>query len=363
MAPSTPSSSQTSGPVPAAPVIMAEPYRPRLKVSSPDTFSGDRKKLRAFLAQLELYIRFNSAELNQESKKTLFAATYLRDAAFDWFEPYLTDFLENEPPDRKDETDTLFANYSAFKAKLKSVYGSVDEERTAERDIQKLQQVTSVTKYTSEFQQLSSRLEWDDSALAAKYYHGLKENIKDEIARTERPSELKDLVDLAAKIDNRLYERQLERGQQRRTVFHTNIGKRQAPTPIARGTYPIEMELDATHFKKGRKLSKAQKEERMKKNLCLYCGKPGHQAKECKSKHQLNATFANHERGRYDVSRLAIMCELCNSSNHFTRDCEFRIIPRVLSRGDITLVDDKSEQTKNVNSSHSRTREESFKRK
>jgi hypothetical protein len=54
-----------------------------LKVNTPDTFTGDQRKLRAFLAQCDMYIRFNASRLGTPEAKVMFAAIYLRNRAFD----------------------------------------------------------------------------------------------------------------------------------------------------------------------------------------------------------------------------------------------------------------------------------------
>jgi hypothetical protein len=42
--------------------------------------------------------------------KVVFALTYLRDSAYDWFEPTLINFLENALDDQKKNTIMTFAN-------------------------------------------------------------------------------------------------------------------------------------------------------------------------------------------------------------------------------------------------------------
>jgi hypothetical protein len=55
-------------------------------------------------------------------------------------------------------------------------------------------------------------LEWNDEALADKYYQGLKNNIKDNITRIAKQSDtLLVMIEVAVKIDNRIYERRMER--------------------------------------------------------------------------------------------------------------------------------------------------------
>jgi Retrotransposon gag protein len=52
-----------------------------------------------------------------------------------------------------------FNSYIQFKIDLKKVYESIDEERTADRQIRALRQTTSVTEYVLKFQQVMSRLD------------------------------------------------------------------------------------------------------------------------------------------------------------------------------------------------------------
>jgi Zinc knuckle len=125
----------------------------------------------------------------------------------------------------------------------------------------------------------------------------LKDHIKDEIARIKRLEELAEMINTAIRIDNRVYERQMERTRGRAPFqprYKANTSRFKKPS---QGLYPREMDLDATQHRKKdshprRKggLTKAQREERMKKNLCLYCGKPGHRAKKCPNKQHLHAT-------------------------------------------------------------------------
>jgi hypothetical protein len=49
------------------------------------------------LAKLELYIGFNQAKFRSEMDKGLFTVSYLKDAAFDWVDPKLHEFLDKTP--------------------------------------------------------------------------------------------------------------------------------------------------------------------------------------------------------------------------------------------------------------------------
>ncbi len=65
-----------------------------LKVSALNAFTGERGKLRAFLAKLKLYIEFNQVKFRSEMNKGLFTISYLKNAAFNWVDPKLHEFLD-----------------------------------------------------------------------------------------------------------------------------------------------------------------------------------------------------------------------------------------------------------------------------
>lgn len=265
----------------------------QIKVSMPDTFDGNRSKLKAFLSHCDLYLGFNSAKYGSEVDKVLWIITLLRGAAFDWIEPFLTDYM-----DHRGDTATLKTNMTLetrdtlrsvteFKAKIGRVFGDIDEERTAVRRIQNLRQKGSAATYTAEFQQYSGKTGWGDNALRDQYYRGLRDDVKDEIARSERPDTFQGMIDMAVKVDNRMFERRLEKkGQYRPESKKRNKGN----------YWPQPMELDAATIKK--KLPKEVMEKRRRDKLCFECGLPGHIASSHKKK---NGKFG---RGRRQVALL-----------------------------------------------------------
>ena len=99
----------------------------------------DQKSIRLAtdLGQLELYMRFNQTTLRNDADRILFASTYLRGGAFEWLEPFLTDYVENPEDEREADAIAIFNSWEAFKERIKMVYGDVDETRTTERQILK----------------------------------------------------------------------------------------------------------------------------------------------------------------------------------------------------------------------------------
>jgi hypothetical protein len=180
---------------------------------------------------------------------------------------------------------------TGFRQRIEQVFGDVDERRQAERSIQTLRQKGAAAQYTATFQQYAIKTGWGDVALQAQYYQGLKDSVKDEIAKEERPGTMAGLVQLAIRIDNRLYERALER-----RGFYGNGG-----ASHKNNGYPTAMELDATSrdSKPGSTLSPEERKRYMDNKLCFKCGKPRHMANRCgkkkhqgrKGKNELNATY------------------------------------------------------------------------
>ena len=183
----------TCGQAPAvAPEILAPApviIKP-LKINTPEPFDGGRGKLRAFFSQVELFFRFNVERFPTDEHKVLFASTYLRGPAFEWFNSFLTDFL-NHKPDKKDNNMVeVTQNYSNFKNKLRQVFGNFDEEHLAERRMQSLRQTGSDANNASKFQQLAAQTQWEVVPLVAQFYKKLKDRVKDYVAQVNRPSQL-----------------------------------------------------------------------------------------------------------------------------------------------------------------------------
>lgn len=298
MAPATPQMAPRTVNTPAA---QAPPATAPLKIHQPDLFDGDRKKLKSWLVQFELFFGFNEAQFPTDQSKILYATSYLRKGAFDWMEGYATDFLRNkdDPHEMAQGTREIFASYTEFVRRVKRTFGDIDEERTAERHLQGLTQKTSVGNYAAEFQQYAVRTEWNDEALVAQFYRGLKDRVKDDIARGERPATLAGMITAAIRIDGRQFERGLEKGGSYRAPIQ-NYKPKHMPYKPKPYYGPQPMELDATHHGGPRKgpLSPRDRDHRMKNNLCLYCGKPGHKARDCQSAARKNQGNRNFQRGK-----------------------------------------------------------------
>lgn len=257
------------------------------KVNAPQEFTGARNQFEAF--QMQCLIVFKMTDkYDTADKKVMFITSYLRGGAYDWIQPHLRDYLTNDQADRKPATNRMFAGANALFREMEATFKHGSEELEAERDVQRIYQKGSAARYKAEFQILAAKTSWNDEALAAQFYRGLKDVVKDEIARGDRPSTTDAMYALAIKIDERLYERLLEK--KGKFVPRGANTKAKRDLPEWRNDYygPQKMQLDATQGKPGSKgQKKGQKKSKDKSQVeCYGCGKKGHYKNECKARKQ-----------------------------------------------------------------------------
>ncbi len=170
------------------------------RVGAPIEFTGSKARVEPFILQCQLVFTMDGDRYAATHKKVLYVVSYRKGAAFEFVLPHLKDYLENGGQ-AKGTTRAILGSHSALIAELRSTFGYGNEKQEAERAIQSIRQRGSAAKYKAEFQILSAKLNWNDEAIAAQFYHGFKENVKDEIARGERPKTFRAMADIPVRID------------------------------------------------------------------------------------------------------------------------------------------------------------------
>ena len=263
-----------------------------LKINPPEEFKGDRRQTETFLLQCRAYFDANPTQYPTSRTQVKYATNLLRGEAFEWFKHIMRDYLLNETGSQDAETVGIYANWENFEAALRTVYGELDEERTAELQLQKLTQGGSAADYSAKFQRLATKTQWNDEALVAGFYRGLKENIKDDLTRMDsRPTTLAGMIETAIRIDNRYYERKLEKTGGKPLFFGH---KKTIPRAPYYGPMPMELgstrkvrhgntreELKRQESREGTQTKFRELREKSKQE-CFNCGQRGHWARECK---------------------------------------------------------------------------------
>jgi len=257
----------------------------KVKVREPDTFDGSEpRKLRAFFVQCELNFQSKPKTFRLDWAKVNFAQSYLKGMALEWFEP---DLLSDGLSPRPDWMD----DYSEFMLELQTNFGPHDPSGDAEM------------QYVIEFQRLASQVRgWGDGALCRQFYNGLPARIKDEISRMGKPATLSEFKTLAQTIDARYWERKGEISRETKSSssnppkpstsdrasshpsgsgnHRSRQNKSAKPASVSTSSAPKAPDLNTKLGKDG-KLMAEECQRRLDKKLCLFCGGPGHTARDC----------------------------------------------------------------------------------
>ncbi len=247
----------------------------KIKISTSNLYHDDRDKLEAYLIQVELYVKRHSFQFKFIEDKVLFASIYLRDNAFTWFHHYLTNYLQKESGEREEKINTMFRDFQTFEKHLRRVFEDIDKKRTAKRQLYNLRQKIFAATYSISFQHIATNTKWNDAALISQFYQELREKVKDEIARIDRLVDLQKMIIRAIIIDNRQYERRLEKDKESTMSVVLNRKFKKERRQSYYGSQ--SMKLDAT-----RKISTNARDKTVQQSkACYTCEKLSHYSKNC----------------------------------------------------------------------------------
>jgi hypothetical protein len=310
--PPTPSASPS---LPPASSVVRSP-----KANPPTPFSGEQRgELDAFLSQCRLYFLVSPELFPTDTQKVLYAGSYLVGNAHTWFEPLLQSYERHREQVATAQTTgepvrtpcpAIFASYATFSSALQTMFGDPDLRRNKAFELNALRQTSTVAVYASEFLRLRAYTNWNEDALHFHFYNGLRENVKDDLARFENQDiSFEELLRRAQQVDLRIVQRINERKahsasvvSQRRPTSTVKTDPHHAlPTPpppprvpspapptqppaAPDGTTPMILDSGRNFPQKGsgpRQLSPQERDRRMKNNLCVFCGASGHFKAEC----------------------------------------------------------------------------------
>jgi hypothetical protein len=284
---------------------------PPEKVTGPEKYGGDRKKLRPFLTGMDLFYSKKRRQYATDISRVEKVYEFLKDDAAAWMQPLVEDYLAKKGNDEdleecKEETKELFGSWTGFKEKMTTMFGEINGEQQASRKLSRVRQTSSVRQYTALFKQLQAQVDWDDAPLRETFYNGLKESMKDELTHypEDQQEDLEELINLTIRIDDRLQARRLAKGQEPRFMGKTRVGSPQVrydkegdvimrTQGIQEGGRDTQQKSRKDQRQKKKPLTPEQK-KRFQDGACIKCGEKGHYARECSRKETRAIRDATH---------------------------------------------------------------------
>jgi hypothetical protein len=278
------------------------------KGADPPLFTGSQKDLEGWVTACRLRFAGQPSKFNTEEKKVVHATSFMRGPPMAWFQPIINAYSARGNGDPPPE----FQSFETFVQSIRTLYGDPNLERNSEAALQHLKQGDgSVAVYISRFATHSQYTNFNDSALASQFYRNLHKDIKNALV-TKEWSSLKELQNIATKLDARARERKFEieqeaKSEQRSTSVGNNPPRRSdgtflpakspfqapvarappttnpfsssapaPPAPAADGSTP--MELDSLRL--GR-LTLEERARCVREGRCFRCRLKGHDKVDC----------------------------------------------------------------------------------
>ena len=210
---------------------VSEIHQKSKKVDSTGCTLTDPHKLCTFLMQCKLNFQDCPKSFDNDRTKVIYAQSYLKGMALDWFEPKL---LLGNPQFHLLWMD----NYSSFMHELHSNFGPHDPVSDAEHRLDNLSMSDNhkITKYVVKFNHYVSQVcGYGEGALWHHFYNGLPEWLKDEIAHVGKPASLNEMRVLAQQIDACYWECKAEQAHHSKSTVSTPSSSNQ-PSRSAKGT-------------------------------------------------------------------------------------------------------------------------------
>ena len=188
------------------------------RFKEPDVFTGkDPAKLPPFITQCTHWFMAKPRKFPTERDKVLFAASYLRDLANQWWMPLL--IQQPSPP--------LLDDWATFTDELFQMFGNQHLQTSSQNAIlsMKMKDDARVPEYLVRFNSHAVYTGWNDSALANHFYRGLPQRLKERFAYQHRPQAFVDMRRMALDFDQMYWEYQEELGNKPKPSAQSEQGK------------------------------------------------------------------------------------------------------------------------------------------
>lgn len=259
--PSPSASSSTGDPStssnPAAPVREAH-------IPDPKPYAGDLGRCRGFLLQCSLVFDQKPVTYASDRAKISYVVGLLEGRALCWAESAY------------DRQGFSRMSFPAFVEEMRRVFDHPVRGGDAVQQLINLRQGDlCVADYAVEFRTMAADSGWNDTSLRGLFANGLSCRIKDELATRDAPRTLEELISLSIKIDNRLRERDRERGAR-----PVSFNRSPASGAVQAAGRVSDMSEEPMQLGRAR-ITAEERLRRIQSGDCLYCGKPGPKISTC----------------------------------------------------------------------------------
>lgn len=257
-----------------------------LQICKPRTFSGDRREIRDFIADLRLYLSVNEKIYDDSEKKISFALSFIRGGeAGRWKEDFL-----REAQEAWDRTHPLttgegfkFDSWTKFLKKLKEQF---DEEEIVDDAFDVLRTFQQGNKnifdHITRFKLLISRAGITQEQVIIDFFkRSLDRRLAEKIVTLGQPKTLENWYTKAKEYDGA--GRKWARSQL--TIKRRDPYDNPTPSKSTRDEYAMDTTLDAIEINA---MDKAKQDELRKKGACYKCEGKGHLARDCPTKVTVN---------------------------------------------------------------------------
>uniref|UniRef100_A0A8C5GZJ6 CCHC-type domain-containing protein n=1 Tax=Gouania willdenowi TaxID=441366 RepID=A0A8C5GZJ6_GOUWI len=246
----------------APPLPVSEP-----RVGTPERYGGDPEGCNPFLTNCSILFALQPHTFSTERAKVAFAINHLIERARLWG----TAEWERQTP--------ACSSFQAFADELRKVFGETSLGPDAGGGLLEMRQGTrTVSGYSIDFRTRALQSQWNAAAQTDAYLLGLNDYIKDELVSHDLPSSLDKLIELATRLDRRIQARR----QEKRHRIPERLPVPRPRPPVDVNHFPAPHDGGPEPMQVGRtSLSPEEREHRRQRNLCLYCGKPGHYIFRC----------------------------------------------------------------------------------
>ncbi|XP_054422586.1 retrotransposon Gag-like protein 3 [Pteronotus mesoamericanus] len=241
----------------------------------PLAFNGNAQKLPEFLVQLNSYMRVRGHLYPTEAALVSFVGNRFSGEAGRWFQPLV------------DIQSPLLEQFESFMQVLQDTFDNPENMDNANHRLRQLCQGEDPVQYATHFHLIAQVLNWDRSPLCIQFQEGLASSFRDERSHTSPATDLPDPISQRISAEEKLSGKPDLNAQ-----GASSSEERAGPEGPPAGNRPVQEANNRPH------LSEAERARRRVGHLCLYCGHPGHFARDCPVKPHRAQQAGNFEARR-----------------------------------------------------------------